>query len=177
MSKRLLTLFTVMSMLVLFSVAQAQEAPSGEPIFVLTEDQINAEFIIPSTDTRQISNLVADVQEDGVHLTFELTTISDGTSNTLSIIAVLIGLYRPEVSALELENTMVSNFTASPRQRQAVSSLITRAWRNYAREAFAASRVGGKMHLEDVSLGFHDDGIYVYETEGETAQWCLECSH
>ena len=118
--------------------------------------------------TRQISNLVADVQEDGVHLTFELTIISDGTSNTLSIIAVLIGLYRPEVSALELENTMVSNFTSSPRQRQAVTSLITRAWRNYARDAFAAARVGGKMHLEDVSLGYHADGIYFYATDGVT---------
>jgi hypothetical protein len=174
MSKRLLTLITVVMMLVLFSVTQAQDVSSDEPIFVLTEDEINEEFSIPSTATRTVSNLDVDVQEDGVHISFELTTIKDGTSNTLNIIAVLIGMAQPRVSSLELENILVSNFTVSPRQRQEVSSLITRAWRNYMRDATedAASR----MHLEDISLGFADDGIYVYETEGVTAQWCLECA-
>ena len=172
MSRRLLTLITILLMLTAFSVAQAQETPSGDPIFVLTEEQINAEFTIPNTTARTVSNLAVDVQEDGVHLSFELTTIKDGISNTLSIIAVLIGLYRPEVSALELENTLVSNFTASPRQRQEVSSLTILAWRNYVRDAITLAASG--MHLEVISLGLYDDGIHVYDSLGTAGGAGLE---
>lgn len=183
MSKRLLALITVLLMLTVSSVAYGQEPTTDEPIFVLTEEQINAEFTIPSTATRTVSNVEVDVQEDGIHISFALTTIRDGTSNTLSIIAILIGLVQQNGSAVELENVQITSYlledgilvTAPSNVQREVNRLVGRAWRNYMRDAFAG-RVGGKMHLEDISMGLFDDGIYVYETEGVTAQWCLECA-
>jgi hypothetical protein len=130
MSKRLFIAFIVVLLLALTSIAYAQEAPT------LTEAQINAEFTIPSTASRTISNLKVEVHEDGVHVSFDMTVTHDGTSNTLSIIAVLIGL---QVNHLTLENTMVSNFQATRNQRLAVTGLVEGAWSNYMEIVFGDS--------------------------------------
>ena len=133
MSKRLFVLITIVSMLVVFSVAQAQQPTTfDEPNFVLTAEQINDEFSIPSTTTRQISNLEVDAQEEGLHISFQMTVTRDGTTNTLNIIAILIGLSdRPRVSALELENTLISNYVVPPSLRQEVMTLLLRSWNDY----------------------------------------------
>ncbi len=132
MSKRLLILITVVSMLAVFSVAQAQQPTApGEP-FVLTEAQINRDFTISSTATRQVSNLDVQVHEDGVYVSFQMTVTRDGTTNTLNIIAILIGLFdQPRVSSIELENTLVSSFVAPPALQRDVTSLVLNSWRNY----------------------------------------------
>lgn len=129
MSKRSFTLIIVVLSLILSTVAYAQEAP----VLVLTEEQINKEFTIPSTATRTVSDLEVDVHEEGVYVSFDLTVTRDGTSNTLSIIAILIGL---RVNQLELENTMVSSFQATRSQRTAVTGLVERAWEDYVTSVF-----------------------------------------
>jgi hypothetical protein len=126
-----------------------------EPVFFLTEEQINAEFTIPSTTTRTISNLEVDVQEDGVHVSFQMTAISDGTSNTLIVGAVLSGLVPVRVSQVELENTLVSNYIVPRRLQREVTNLVRRAWRNYIRSL--ATRSGGEVIGDSVVLG--EDGI------------------
>ena len=133
MSKRMLTLFTLVLTLVVFSVAQAQlPTVSDEPAFVLTEEQINAEFRIPNTASRRISNLEVDVQEDGLHVSFQMTVTRNGTTTTYNIIAILIGLFdQPHVSALELENTLISNFIAPRSLRQEVTNVMLSSWNNY----------------------------------------------
>jgi hypothetical protein len=116
-------------MLVLFAVsaiAYAQEAP----VLVLTEDQINAEFTLPSTATRTISDVEVDVQEDGVHISFELTAVHDGLSNTIFVGATLSGLVPVRVSQVELEDTLVSNYVAPRRLQREVTNLLGRSWRN-----------------------------------------------
>jgi hypothetical protein len=114
-------------LLAVFSVAQAQE--SG---IVLTEQQINNGFSIASTTTREISDLQVNVKEDGVHVSFQMTVTRDGTSNTLSIIAILIGLFdRPRVSAIELENTLISSYQVSTALRREVTRLVERSWNDY----------------------------------------------
>lgn len=132
MSKRMLSLITTLLLLAVFSAAQAQEPVSGEPRFVLTEEQIKSDFSIASTATREISNLDVEVKEDGVHVSFQMTVIQDGTSNTLSIIAILIGLFdRPRVSAIELENTLISNYVVSAALRREVTRQVVRSWNDY----------------------------------------------
>jgi hypothetical protein len=126
-----------------------------EPVFFLTEEQINAEFTIPSTTTRTISNLEVDVQEDGVHVSFQMTAISDGTSNTLIVGAVLSGLVPVRVSQVEVENTLVSNYIVPRRLQREVTNLVRRAWRNYIRSL--ATRSGGEVIGDSVVLG--EDGI------------------
>ena len=131
MSKRLITLITIsMMILVVFSAAQAQETPSGEPVFVLTEEQINEEFRIPNTATRTFSNVEVDVQEDGVHISFQMTTIKDGTTNTMGIIAVLIGLLHGDFSTFET-NVMSSSGVITRYEQRQINALVLRAWRNY----------------------------------------------
>src|SRR5215207_8281315 len=133
MSKRLLSLTIMLLLLAVFSVAQAQE-----PGFVLTEEQIKADFSIASTATREISDLEVDVKEDGVHVSYQMTVIQGGTSNTLSIIAVLIGLFdQPRVSAIELENTMISNYTVPVLLRREVTRQLVREWSNYEASVIA----------------------------------------
>jgi hypothetical protein len=129
MSKRSFTLIIVVLSLMLSTVAYAQEPP----ILVLTEKQINEEFTIPSTATRTISGLEVDVHEEGVYISFDMTVTRDGTSNTLSIIAVLIGL---RVNEVVLENTMVSSFQATRSQRTAVAGLVEQAWGDYVTSVF-----------------------------------------
>src|SRR5690606_23862689 len=134
MSKRLLTLFTIVLLLGVFSVAQAQQPTSSvEPILVLTEAQINEGIRIPSTSSRRISNLEVDVQDDEIHMSFDMTTIKDGTSNTMNIIAFLIGLYQSEQerSLLSFKDLLVSSVIATGNQRSEHSTLIGLAWRNY----------------------------------------------
>lgn len=134
MSKRLLTLFTIVLLLGVFSVAQAQQpTASDEPILVLTEAQINEGFRIPSTSSRRISNLEVDVQDDGIHISFDMTTIKDGTSNTVNIIAVLIGLYQPERQQMmwSFADLLVTSVRATGTQRRELMNLIGGAWRNY----------------------------------------------
>ena len=134
MSKRMLSLITLLMLLAVVGVTQAQVrvTPSGEPVFLLTEEQINSDFQIPGSKTRQISNLEVDVQEDGVHVSFQVTITQNGRSNTLNIIAILIGLFdEPRVSSLELENTMISNYIAPTSLRDEVSSLVLRSWNTY----------------------------------------------
>lgn len=139
MSKRLLSLITLVLLLSVFSVTQAQEPVSGEPRFVLTEEQINADFSIRSTSTREISDLEVDVKEDGLHVSFQMTVIQDGTSNTLNIIAILIGLFdRPRVSAIELENTMISNYTVPVLLQREATRLLVRSWNDYEAGVIAA---------------------------------------
>ncbi|MBK8024671.1 MAG: hypothetical protein IPK19_25415 [Chloroflexi bacterium] len=132
MSRRLLTFISLLLLLAAFSVAQAQDTTSDGPRFVLTEEQINADFRIANTATRQISNLDVKVKEDGLHVSFQMTVTRDGTSNTLSIIAILIGLFdQPRVSAIELENTLISNYIVPASLRREVTSLLTSSWRSY----------------------------------------------
>ena len=128
MFKRSLIILSALLILALCATAYAQE----EPNFVLTAEQINGEFSIPSTTTRQISNLEVDAQEDGLHVSFQMTVTRDGTTNTLNIIAILIGLYdQPRVSALELENTLISNYVVPRSLRQEVTTLLVRSWNDY----------------------------------------------
>ena len=130
MSKRLFIPFMVVLLFVLTSVAYAQEAP------VLTQEQINQAFTIPSTATRTISNLNVEVHKDGVHVSFDMTVTRDGTSNTLSIIAILIGL---RVNQLELENTMISGFQATRGQRREATGVVEQAWGDYMETVFGTS--------------------------------------
>ncbi|MCA0454580.1 MAG: hypothetical protein LCI00_11470 [Chloroflexi bacterium] len=127
MSKRLLIAFIVMLLLALTSVASAQEAPS------LTEERINQEFTIASTAARTISNLNVKVHEDGVYVSFDMTVTHDGTSNTLNIIAILIG---QRVQQIDLKNSKISNFQATRSQRLEATGLVERSWTNYMDSAF-----------------------------------------
>ncbi len=129
MSKRSFTIIIVVLALMLPTIAYAQEPP----VLVLTEKQINEEFTIPSTATRTISGLEVDVHEEGVYISFDMTVTRDGTSNTLSIIAVLIGL---RVNEVVLENTMISSFQATRSQRTAVAGLVEQAWGDYVTSVF-----------------------------------------
>jgi hypothetical protein len=133
MSKRLLTLITLLLLLATFSVTQAQEkGTASDEGLVLTEAQIKADFSIPSTTARQISNLEVDVKEDGLHISFQMTLTRNGKSNTLNIIAVLIGLFaQPRVSSLMLENTMISGYIISPALRDEVTNLVLSSWNGY----------------------------------------------
>jgi hypothetical protein len=176
MSKRLRALFILVLLLTVFSIAQAQEAPSGDPIFVLTEEQINAEFNIPSTATRTVSNLEADVQEDGVHLSLDLTVTRNGTTTTHGISALLIGQAQENRRSSSFYDALISGYSvvAPPSIERDVIRLVGRAWRNYVRDAFPPAAY---THMEEIEFYFGDDGIYMYEAEGVTVQWCLECSH
>lgn len=133
MSKRLFVLLTVVLMLAAFSVAQAQQPTvSGASNFVLTEAQINADFRIPSTATRRISNLDVDVKEDGVYVSFQVTVNRNGTSNTYNIIAILIGLFdEPRITQLELQNAVNRNSVVPSSVRDEVSTMLLRSWNNY----------------------------------------------
>jgi len=146
MSKRSFTLIVVVLSLMLSTVAYAQDGP----VLVLTEEQINKEFTIPSTASRTISGLEVDVREEGVYVSFDLTVTRDGTSNTLSIIAVLIGL---AVDQLELENTMVSNFQPTRAQRAAVTVMVERAWKGYLTGVF------GEFQVPAEGIIMRDGGI------------------
>jgi hypothetical protein len=173
MLKRVLALFTVLLFLVVSSVAYGQEPTTDEPIFVLTEDQINADFTIPSTATRTVSNLEVDVESDGVHFAFDLTTITDGTSNTLSIIAILIGQMQQNGPAIVLENVQITTYkledgimvTAPSSVQRQVNRLVGRAWRTYVRDAIAGADAVSLGYTE-IEWNFFDDGIYFYQTLG-----------
>jgi hypothetical protein len=130
MSKRLLIALIVVLLLALTSVAYAQDTPT------LTQERINQEFTIPSTATRTISNFKVEVHEDGVHVSFDMTVTRDGTSNTLSIIAILIGL---RVNQIDLKNPIISNFQATRSQRLEATSLVERSWNNYMVSVFGDS--------------------------------------
>lgn len=161
MSKRLLTLFTIVLLLGVFSVAQAQQpTASDEPILVLTEAQINEGFRIPSTSSHRISNLEVDVQEDGIYISFDMTTIKDGTSNTMNIIAILIGLYQPEQerSLYSFKDLLVSSVIATGNQRRELTNLIGRAWRNYV-----ATQMGGiDVSADHIEMLLGEEAIYFF---------------
>jgi hypothetical protein len=142
MSKRLFTLIIVGLLLVLSTVAYAQE----KPVRSLTEKQINETFTISSTAARTISNLKVKVQADGVHVSFDMTVMSDGTSNTLSIIAILIGL---KANQVEVENKLVSGWRASDNQRREVAGLVDQAWGNYVTGAFGELPTGQGIIMSD----------------------------
>jgi hypothetical protein len=129
MSKRLFVLIITGLLLVLSTAAYAQESP----VRFVTEKQINEAFTISSTAARTIANLKVKVQPDGVRVSFDMTVKSDGTSNTLSIIAILIGLKADEVA---VENKLVSGWQASDSQRREVAGLVEQAWGNYVTSAF-----------------------------------------
>jgi hypothetical protein len=133
MSKRMLTFITIVLILTVFSATQAQDAPAGESVLIVTEAQINADFRIPSTTTRRISNLEVDVQEDGIHIAFDLTATRNGTTTTQGIIAILIGLYQPEQQQMiwSFSDLLVSSVRATGTQRRELVNLVGRAWRNY----------------------------------------------
>ena len=132
MSKRLFILITIVSMLAVFGSAQAQQPTATEPGAVLTEAQINRDFAIPSTANRRISALDVEVHEDGVYVSFQMTLTRDGKTETLNIIAILIGLFsQPRVSSLQLENTMVSSFVAPAALQREISSLVLNSWAGY----------------------------------------------
>ena len=177
MLKRLLTLITVLLLLVVFSVAYGQSnLPLEEVVFSLTEEQINADFTIPSTTTRTVSNLEVDVQEDGVHLSFDLTVTRNGTTATHGISATFIGQSQENRTSSSFYDLLISGYSviAPPNMEREVNRLVGRAWRNYVRDAFPAAAY---THMEEIEWNFTDDGIYMYEAEGVTVQWCLECSH
>jgi hypothetical protein len=187
MSRRLLTFFTILLLLAVSTAAYAQEPTTDEPIFVLTEEQINDEFTIPSTATRTISNVEVDVQSDGIHISFDMTAVRDGTSNTLSIIAILIGqvqenrsaFYDLLISSYMLEDTTVATRIAAPSSVQrVVNRLVGPAWRDYVRDAMAGVDVSAD-HIESYSLLMDDDSIFFYVTEAptepQTEGWCLPC--
>jgi hypothetical protein len=148
-----------------------------EPILVLSEEQINADFTIPSTAARQISNLKVDVQEDGVHISFD---VRDGSSNTLSIIAVLIGLVQPRVNQMSFYDLLISSYVTPPRDaRREVASVVTRAWSNYVRGVAEENALS--LSYAKIEYLMEDDGIFFFGSEAEDSggpdvQWCLECS-
>ena len=149
MSKRLLTFFTAL-LLAVPTIVSGQELTPDEPVFFLTEEQINAEFTIPSTASRTISNLAVDVQEDGVHLSFQMTVpLSD--TNTNCAILLLHGDFASWFVGDAYDNEMgITRY----EQRQ-INSAVLRAWRNYVRSF--ATRSGGEVISDFVVLG--DDGI------------------
>ncbi|MCC7207270.1 MAG: hypothetical protein IT323_08190 [Anaerolineae bacterium] len=166
MSRQLLAVSLIVIVTLVLAPAAAVNAQDG-PVYVLTEQQINADFSIPSTAARRISDLAVDVQPDGVHISFKMTTVKDGTSNTLSIIAILIGLFQPRVSSLDLENTLISSFSASPALRREVSGMITRAWRDYMAQVAASAETQG-LNLTKVTYVTHlmeSEGINFFAVE------------
>jgi hypothetical protein len=172
MSKQLLSFCTILLMLVLPIATYAQE----NPVFVLTEEQINADFTIPSTTTRTISNLEVDVEEDGVQISFDMTVAQNGTTTTYNIIAILIGLVKPRVTQLELENTMISSFTASPSQRREVAGVVARAWGDYMAGVVEENELGdAALNYTKVEALMESDGIYFYTVDTTPIEWCLEC--
>ncbi len=132
MSKRLLSLVFIVLLSAVFSVAQGQELVPDETRFVLSEEQINSGFRIANTSTREISDLDVDVKEDGLHVSFQMTVNRNGTSTTLNIIAILIGLFdQPRVSVIELENTLISNYQVPASLQREVTRLLERSWNEY----------------------------------------------
>lgn len=155
MSKRLLTFITIVPLLAVFSVAQAQDTPRGEPILVLTEKQINEEFSIPSTATRQISDLEVDVKEDGVYISFQMTVIRDGTSNTLGIIAILIGLVQADRTASGTETVFSSSIVNGPEHQQ-LNNLVLRAWNSYL------NTVRASIPADHIHMLLGEEAIYYF---------------
>lgn len=150
MSRRLFFLMTALLMTLAFAVAHAQDSTPGEPVFALSEAQINDEFTIPETATRTISNLVVDVRQGEVHISFEMTSIQDGTSNTMSIIAILIGL--AQGNQWESKNAIITSLSAPPRVEREIHQLVSRAWQNYTRSALAEAgdfRIMSKLIEEE----------------------------
>jgi hypothetical protein len=161
MSKRLILLLTLLVMTV-STVAHAQDTTPLEPVFVLSEAQINDEFTIPDTATYTISNLVVDVRQDEIHISFDMTSIQDGTSNTMSIIAILIGLVQVDGQQyFSFKDVLVSQLSAPARARREIARLVLPAWRSYLNNAFAGVDVSAD-HIDFVEMLMEEEGISYY---------------
>lgn len=173
MLKQVFMLCTILFILAFPVGVHAQE----DPIFVLTEEQINAEFTIPGTATRTISNLEVDVEEDGVQISFDMTVTQNGTVTTYNIIGILIGLAKPRVTQLEMENTLISNFTASPNQRREVAGVVVRAWGDYMAGVVEQNQLNSAtLNYAKIEAVMESDGIYFYTVDSVPTEWCLECA-
>jgi len=172
MSKRLIILCTLIGILALPIIAYAQE----DPIFVLTEDQINVEFAIPSTTTHTITNLEVDVEPDGVQIEFDMTTIQNGTTATHHIIAVLIGLAKPRVTQLEMEDPVNSSFTPTLSQRRAVANVVARAWSSYIVGVVEENQIHSTDNSTTIQALMESDGIHFFAVDNVPTEWCLECA-
>ena len=149
MSKRLITFFTAL-LLAVPTIVSSQELMDDEPVFFLTEDQINDEFTIPNSATRRFSNLEVDVQEDGIHVSFQMTVnLSD--TNTNHAILLLHGDFASWFVGDAYDNEMgITRY----EQRQ-INSAVLRAWRNYVRSLVTPT--GGEVISDFVVL--NDAGI------------------
>jgi hypothetical protein len=168
MSKPVFALFILLMLLAVSAVAQTQGTTSDEPFFILTEEQISREFSIPSSATRRISDLEVDVQENGVHLSFELTTTRNGTTTTTKIIAILIGLVQdtPQ-SSYTFDWVSITSVTAPGSLQRELETVVRRAWQNYVRSAMGGVDVSAD-HVEAISMLMAEDGIYFFVSEPPT---------
>ncbi|MBI1257736.1 MAG: hypothetical protein GC204_09720 [Chloroflexi bacterium] len=129
MSKRVLSLISLLLLLTMVGVTQAQDNGSASQLLA---DQLKTGFHIPSSATRQISNVSVDMKNDGVHVSFQMTVVRDGTSNTMNIIAILIGLVgKPQVSSFEMENTLISSYSVGSGLRSEAMSLLLSSWNDF----------------------------------------------
>ncbi|GEM_PF-4695463 len=125
---------------------------SGDPIPTesISFNFADMSFSPTSTSSRTISNVrvaAGDVNGDSVEISFDLTvTGRDGTSNTLSIIAILIGLVRERGQSTylnyRLEDVIISsvvagNMIGTDARAQAVANAaarnVTSAFNRYVR--------------------------------------------
>jgi hypothetical protein len=85
-----------------------------------------------NSNVKAFAYLDVQVHEDGVYVSFQMTVTRDGTTNTINIIAILIGLFnQPRVSSINLENTMVSNWVVPPALQREVTNLVLDSWTHY----------------------------------------------
>jgi len=171
MSKQLFVLCTILLMLAFPIAVNAQE----DPVFVLSEEQINAEFTLPSTAARTVANLAVDVEEDGVQVSFDMTVARNGSTSTYNIIAVLIGL--SHVRIMEFKDAWLTEFSATPSQRREVARVVSQAWELYLRGVLEENLLDGTdLTLDDIEALMESGGIHFYAADNVPIDWCLECA-
>ena len=178
MSKRLLIFTIVLLLLAVTGTAYGQEPTAGELIFTLTEAQINDEFTIPSTAFYSVSDVEVDVQPDGIHITLEVVDAHDGTSNTMGIIAILIGLVQDNRVSYSFYDILISSFDVRPSDAtvRELGRLVRTAWQSYANNALRQSGIAlNSIRLTDVLM--EDEGIFLFGTERQQPGpgWCVQC--
>ncbi len=79
-----------------------------------------------------------------------------GTSNTMGIIAILIGLVQGDTHQIVVRDVIISGVDAPPRHQREIGQLTLRAWRGYERSALAAAGITtiGRRLMEEEGIFF-----------------------